>query len=452
MASGFQLSGLASGFDWKSFTDNIIQLERAPATRLESEQNKNSLEKSTLSDLGAKLSTLQSAVKLLSSSSVGVDRIAVNQSASGKVSASVSSQTPVGTYAIRVSNSATACTVTGGDISSIAGSTSGGELKIKVGEKDEVTISVSAGSSVAQIVASINSSGCGVSAVTNGERIVLRSQYVGAANSIAVNGAMADALKLTGVGVSREEGRDAIFSINGLTFSSEDDVLDEKDHGVPGLILSAPPEGVSSDEVIKVSDDRYSLRKLIDDFVASYNDVATFVANKTAISTSGGKTTAGPLASNREVQMWLSELRSKIFNAPPSPSGKIKNISSLGLDFSSDDDKIKITDSAKLDAVLAANSSDVVGFFRSDSVGLASSVLVRLNSVLGEDGAAGLLKTKLDSYDKANLRLDDQIAALDRYLQQRRSQLEASFIAMESAQSKMSQMQTMLTNQFGQKK
>jgi len=83
---------------------------------------------------------------------------------------------------------------------------------------------------------------------------------------------------------------------------------------------------------------------------------------------------------------------------------------------------------------------------------LASSVLKKLNSVVGEDGSSGLLKTKLDSYDKANQILDEQIAALDRYLEQRRAQLEAGFIAMESAQSKMSQMQTMLTNQFGQKK
>jgi flagellar hook-associated protein 2 len=325
-------------------------------------------------------------------------------------------------------------------------------LKIKVGAKDEVTISVPAGSSVAQVVASINSSASGVSAVTNGERIVLRSQYVGAANSISLNGAMADALKLTGAGVGRVEGSDARFSINGLSFSSDDDVIDEKDHGVPGLTVSVPPEGVNSEEVIRVSDDRSSLRKLINDFVASYNDVATFVASSTAVSQSGGKTTAGPLASNREIQMWLADLRSKIFNAPPSPSGTIKNISSLGLDFSSDDDKIKISDASKLDSVLAANSADVVGFFGSDSVGLASSVLQRLNSMVGEDGGAGLLKTKLDSYDKANLRLDDQIAALDRYLEKRRSQLEESFIAMESAQSKMSQMQTMLTNQFGQKK
>ena len=41
---------------------------------------------------------------------------------------------------------------------------------------------------------------------------------------------------------------------------------------------------------------------------------------------------------------------------------------------------------------------------------------------------------------------------LDRYLAQRRSQLEAGFMAMESAQSKMTQMQTQLTNAFGQKK
>ncbi|MFM8336489.1 MAG: hypothetical protein ACKODK_13095, partial [Opitutaceae bacterium] len=68
------------------------------------------------------------------------------------------------------------------------------------------------------------------------------------------------------------------------------------------------------------------------------------------------------------------------------------------------------------------------------------------------DGNTGRLKVSLENYVKANANLDSQIQALDRYLQQRRSQLEAGFIAMETAQSKMSQIQGMLNNAFGQKK
>ena len=78
--------------------------------------------------------------------------------------------------------------------------------------------------------------------------------------------------------------------------------------------------------------------------------------------------------------------------------------------------------------------------------------MTKLDAYIGTDGTAGQLSTKLETYAKANTNLDNQIANLDRYLAQRRSQLESGFMAMESAQSKMTQMQTQLTNAFGQKK
>jgi flagellar capping protein FliD len=83
---------------------------------------------------------------------------------------------------------------------------------------------------------------------------------------------------------------------------------------------------------------------------------------------------------------------------------------------------------------------------------LATAFATKLDAYIGVDGTQGTLNTKVESYTKANTSLDKQIASLERYLVQRRSQLEAGFMAMESAQSKMSQMQSQLTNSFGQKK
>ena len=73
--SGLQLSGLASGFDWKTFTDSVMEMERAPARRYESEQAKNDNKKSQLSSLGTKLSSLQTAMNALSSSSLSGKRV-----------------------------------------------------------------------------------------------------------------------------------------------------------------------------------------------------------------------------------------------------------------------------------------------------------------------------------------------------------------------------------------
>ena len=94
--AGLQLSGLASGFDWKTFTDSVMEMERAPARRYQAEQAKNDYKKSQLSSLGTKLSSLQTAMSALSSSSLGAGRRVVNESSSAVVKATVSSATPVG--------------------------------------------------------------------------------------------------------------------------------------------------------------------------------------------------------------------------------------------------------------------------------------------------------------------------------------------------------------------
>jgi flagellar capping protein FliD len=159
------------------------------------------------------------------------------------------------------------------------------------------------------------------------------------------------------------------------------------------------------------------------------------------------------LADNREIQTWLKQLRSTAFGSPA--YGSITNLSALGLNFSSSNSRITVTDSTKLDTALADHASDVAKFFNNTttgSTGLATAFVDKLEKYIGASGTSGQLSTKLETYAKANTALDSQIAALDRYLAQRRSQLEAGFMAMETAQSKMTQMQTQLTNAFGQKK
>ena len=92
-----------------------------------------------------------------------------------------------------------------------------------------------------------------------------------------------------------------------------------------------------------------------------------------------------------------------------------------------------------LDAALSDSASDVVKFFNTSSTGLASAFVAKLDNFAGAAGTGGLLNTKIESFGKANAGLDNQIAALDRYLEQRRSQLESGFMAMENAQSKLKQ-------------
>jgi flagellar hook-associated protein 2 len=453
--AGLQLSGLASGFDWKTFTDSVMEMERAPARRYQAEQAKNDNKKSQLSSLGPKLSSLQTAMNALSSSTLGAGRKVVNESSSAVVKATVSSATPVGTYGVQVTTLATASRLTGG-VAAQPGATYAGTLNIKSTAAGVPTpITITADMDVADIVAAINDSEAGVTAICNkaGTQIVLTNQVTGAGNDIVVTDESAGALKgILGLNPTPTTATDTTFTINGLGFTSADNTLSSDDHGIAGLSLKADAV-MTSAETLTVSADASGMRSKIDAFVSSFNSVADFIEISTSYTTKAGKTTAGPLADNREIQAWLRQLRSTAFGAPA--FGAITNLSALGLDFSSSDSRLTVTDSTKLDAALTAHASDVAKFFNNTatgSTGLATAFVTKLDAYIGTDGTTGQLNTKLETYTKANTALDGQIANLDRYLAQRRSQLEAGFMAMETAQSKMTQMQTQLTQAFGQKK
>jgi flagellar hook-associated protein 2 len=452
---GLQLSGLASGFDWKTFTDSVMEMERAPARRYQAEQAKNDNKKSQLSSLGTQLSSLQTAMNSLSSSSLGAGRKVSNESSSDVVKATVSSSTPVGAYEVQVTQLATASRLTGGGAAQ-PGVAYAGILNIKSTAEGQATpITITADMNVAAIVAAINNSDAGVTAICNkaGTQIVLTNQLTGAGNDIVVTDESGGALKgILGLDVAPTSATDTAFTINGLSFTSADNTLNSDDHGIAGLTLKADAV-MTSAETLAVTADASDMRSKIDAFVSSFNSVADFIEDSTSYTTTAGKTTAGPLADNREIQNWLKQLRSTAFGSPA--YGAITNLSALGLDFSSSNSRITVTDSPKLDAALADHASDVAKFFNntaSGSTGLATAFVTKLDAYIGTDGTTGQLNTKLETYTKANTMLDSQIANLDRYLAQRRSRLEAGFMAMETAQSKMTQMQTQLTQAFGQKK
>ena len=452
--AGIQLSGLASGFDWKTFTDSVMEMERAPARRYEAEQTKNDNKKAQLSSLGTKLASLQTAMTALASSSLGAGRKVVNENSSAVVQATVSSATPVGTYEVEVTQLATASRLTGG-VAAQPGATYAGTLNIKSTAAGVPTpITITADMDVADIVAAINDSEAGVTAICNkaGTQIVVTNQVTGAGNDIVVTDESGGALKgILGLNPTPTTATDTTFTINGLEFTSADTTLNSVDHGIAGLSLKADTE-MTSAETLTVSADSSGMRSKIDAFVSSFNSVADFIESSTSYTTTGGKTTAGLLADNREIQTWLKQLRSTAFGSPA--YGSITNLSALGLNFSSSNSRITVTDSTKLDTALADHASDVAKFFNNTttgSTGLATAFVDKLEKYIGASGTSGQLSTKLETYAKANTALDSQIAALDRYLEQRRSQLEAGFMAMETAQSKMTQMQTQLTNAFGKK-
>jgi flagellar hook-associated protein 2 len=113
MASSLQVAGLASNFDWKSFVDSIMDLERAPADRLEKEKITNTQKVNLLSSLGTKLTSLQTAAQALNSATLFGKRNATSATASSTWKATAATDTAVGSYKVAVSQLATSASLGG---------------------------------------------------------------------------------------------------------------------------------------------------------------------------------------------------------------------------------------------------------------------------------------------------------------------------------------------------
>ncbi|PTY05075.1 flagellar hook protein [Opitutaceae bacterium EW11] len=106
MSSSLALSGLASGFDWKTFIDTMIETQSAPITRLKAEKTANNNKITALSTLGTKITDLQTAAAALKADGLFSGRTATSTNTNW--TASASSGTATGSYAINVTRLASA--------------------------------------------------------------------------------------------------------------------------------------------------------------------------------------------------------------------------------------------------------------------------------------------------------------------------------------------------------
>ncbi len=312
-----------------------------------------------------------------------------------------------------------------------------------------VSISYNANNdSIANVLARINSSAAGVSASYDSlsDRFKLTNKTTGD-TGISVSesaGGLLGALGLSG-SATLTRGKNAQFSVDGSpTLTSASNTFDASIHGITGLSVTAASV---STQTISVGGDTSGMRSNIEDFVAKFNAVQSLIAQVTQITpATGGKVTAAILASNHDVGDIATSLRREIFGTVAGLTGSIQRLEGIGIDFNSGANTLTVKDSAKLDAALANNAEDVSKLFTSSADGLAT----RLNTYLTKvTGSTGLIATQTATLTNQSKSLDDQIAAMQRHLDQQQTLLTNSFIHMESAQQSIQSQLTALNNAFG---
>jgi len=573
--SSLQLAGLVSGFDWKSFVDQIISLDRTPANSMQNNINQNLRKTTALNGVESRLGELREASAALNSEGVFNARSAT-VSGTGW-SAVTGSSAATGTFSFAVSQTATTSRLVGAnnigrpiaptsDVTGVTLATLGTGTAPTAGEftVNGTRITVDPTDSLDALFTRISSAtGGAVTAAYNAttDRIELNSaspivlgsstdtsNFLGVARlanngtgavssgaalgtvtpgstlagarfstaitavdgsgngSFAINGVniaynlntdtlnsivsrinaasagvsaafdvTSDRFTLTntttgdlGIGVSESaggllgalgltsgstlaRGLNAEFTVNGgPTLSSMSNTLTAESHGVAGLSLT--PAAGGGTQAVTIASDTTSARARIDTFIAKFNSVQDFIEAQTRVTSTNGKVSTSSLSDNREIQNWTKQLRSTVFAAVPGLSTSLSRLDHLGIDFSGTAANLVLRDPTKLTAALRDRPSEVAALFQQSSTGLSARLDTLFTSYLGNFGSGGLLGTQKTNLTNNNTSLTKQIADIDRRLVQRRSQLEAGFIAMEQAQSLIKQMQSQLLSAFPDRK
>jgi flagellar hook-associated protein 2 len=110
---GMALSGLASGFDWKSIVDQLIEVSRAPQNRMRTEKTSNASKSSAINDIKGLLGTLKTSISSLATEESLFKKGVTFKDTSTNWNATASKDTPAGEYKFNLISEASASKLSG---------------------------------------------------------------------------------------------------------------------------------------------------------------------------------------------------------------------------------------------------------------------------------------------------------------------------------------------------
>ena len=436
------ISGLASGLDTASIIDQLMQLEALPQSRLRSQQT---AEKSVLTALRAlntdtallasKAGTLAKAAtwQTLKATVTGTGVTATASAAASATSFSFTIDRLAATHQLGFTNGAalTDVVVSGASVT-ITGS-------------DNVPHSISTGGgTLSELVAAINgsTSTTGVKAtavkVADGSyRLLAESSTTGAATSFTLTNADGSAL-LGGAAV--RAGADAQISLGlGITATSTTNTFAEL---VPGVTVTLGATAtLGSTATVAVAQDTSTIKSSVSSFVDQLNNLLTSIDTQSATKTS--TTAAGVLAGDSTARSLRSALLNTVFGTDTTTS-----MSSLGIQT---DRYGKLVFNAEtFDKAYAADPAAVAAQFTTGATTATDGWAARVAAVAksASDATTGTIAAAMDGRTTTIDRLTKSIADWDDRLEIRRTSLQRTYTALETALSKLQSQGNWLAGQI----
>ncbi|MBI2517600.1 MAG: flagellar filament capping protein FliD [Opitutae bacterium] len=298
---------------------------------------------------------------------------------------------------------------------------------------------------IGSLLSTINQAGAGVTATydSSSDRVNIVNNSTGDTGMglADTTGNLLAALGVTsGAGGTFTRGNNALFTVNGgPTLASMSNTLTADVHGITGLSVTV---NTQTTQTLQVESDSQTMQGAIQTFVDKFNAFQSLVETSTKITTTSGKVSTSILSDNREVQGWAGSLQTFAFEEVFGLTGTVKRLDHLGIDFNSTTGQLTVKDAGKLASALADHPDDVEKFFLTNTTGFVAKMYGFLTTTIAADGS------QQSNLNSANNSLDDQIATLQRRLDNERELLTNAFIKMTEAQSAAQSQNQYLTNTF----
>ena len=391
--------GLGNGVDFGPIVDLLVQSERIPIDRINQRRLDAQAQQTDFGLLGTQLLAFQSSARNLRTR-LDFDQNQVNvtsPSSQTLLTASVSSTAAVGTFTVTVnqlasaqqvvSRAATAVSSSNADIVSGAS----GTFSFQVGGGAIQTVNLGADGTLEDLRNGINDLGAGVGASilnTGTEavpafRLVLSSNDTGASNAITISADDTDLDTVTTGVDTFQAAQDAEVVLGtgaeAVTITRSTNTLTDV---ISGLSLNLQAEDENNPVTISVTQDSDAVKEGISSFVNAFNEVVTFINDRTAFDVETGE--RGLFVGDSLARTVLDRLRQSVFSQI-SGLTTFTGASQIGFETQPADGTITLNEDT-LDAALASNFSAVRDLFIQ-------------NPTTGTEGIAELVVDAVDGLD-----------------------------------------------------
>ena len=456
MAGKLAIGGIISGFDTDSMVKAIMNEERLPLTKLESQKTTLNARSQAWRELNTRIYKLKDAAYNLQSF-VTFRAHKVTVSDEDKLSATVSSEEALlSSYQLNVKSLAKAHSVASAKIDETT-SFVGGKIQISInGESTEIELDPEGATNeerLNSLARQINAAKAGVNAsviklAENEYKLYLAGKETGEANGMVLTDVGTDRV-FRDLGVLDESGvianqvqaaTDAEIEVNGDTFDTVKRSSNQITDLFPGVNLTLKEEGVVT---LGVELDQEKIVETVKGFIDAYNSVMDFVNQHKTFSyneaTKAG--TKGILFGDSALMNVEAKIKAYMYQTVEGVDQSVGLLSLIGIKGASGVEGAKSGrlefDEELFKSKLDSNFDDIIKLFGANT-GESKGIFTRLHNDLFEwTSSDGVLKTKTDTIQGQMNFIDEQLASMEERLVKREEYYYAKFAAMEKAMATM---------------